>query len=102
MVWPAGSWAFSTLLGDDATRLLACVSYVLTAVGFVVGGAGMLAGQAWWRPAVVGSAALSVIVFVLFWDGGVRKLDQQGGIGLLINFAIVAAVLALRRPEFEI
>jgi hypothetical protein len=37
MVWPDRSWAFSKLLGDETTRLLASIAYILTAVGFVVG-----------------------------------------------------------------
>ena len=54
MVWPDGSWAFAKLLGDEATRLLASISCVLAAIGFVAGGAGILAGQDWWHPVVVG------------------------------------------------
>jgi hypothetical protein len=101
MVWPDGSWAFSKLLGDEATRLLASISCVLAAIGFVAGSTGILVGQAWWRPVVVGSAAFSAVIFILFWDGKMRKLDDKGGIGLLINIAILVAVLILRWPDFE-
>jgi len=48
MVWPEGSWAFSKLLGVEATRLLASISCVLAALAFVAGGAGMLLRQARW------------------------------------------------------
>jgi hypothetical protein len=99
MVWPDGSWAFSRLLGDEATRLLASISYVLAAIGFVAGGTGILMGQAWWRPAVVGSAAFSAVLIFLFWDGGMQKLADKGGIGLLINLAILVALLILRWPS---
>jgi hypothetical protein len=99
MVWPDGSWAFSKLLGDGATRLLASISYVLAAIGFVAGGIGILVGQAWWRPVVVGSAAFSAVIVLLFWDGKMRKLDDQGLIALLINVAILLAVLILRWPN---
>ncbi len=58
-------------------------------------------GQAWWRPVVVGVAAFSAVVFILFWDGKVQKLDGQGGIGLLIDIALLVAVLILRWPDFE-
>lgn len=92
MIWPDGSWAFSRLLGDKITRLLASISCVLAALGFVVGGIGILAGQNWWRTVVVGSAVFSTIIYILFWDGKMQKLDNKGGIGLLINLGIVAAV----------
>jgi hypothetical protein len=99
MVWPEGSWAFSKLLGDEATRLLASISCVLAAIGFVAGGIGILVRQNWWRPVVVGSATFSVVIIILFWDGTMQKLDDKGGIGLLINIAILVALLVLRWPH---
>jgi hypothetical protein len=101
MVWPDGSWAFSRLIGDERTRLLASASCVLAAIGFVAGGAGILAGQAWWRPPVVGSAAFFAVMLILLWDGQMQSLDDKGGVGLLINLAILVAVLTLRWPDFE-
>jgi hypothetical protein len=99
MVWPDGSWAFSKLLGDKATRLLASITYVLAAIGFAAGGLGILLGQAWWRPVVAISAAFSAVIVLLFWDGRMRKLDDQGLIALLINGAILVAVLILHWPD---
>jgi hypothetical protein len=99
MVWPDGSWAFSRLLGDEATRWLASITYVLATIGFVTGGIGILVRQDWWRPPVVGSAAFSAVIIFLFWDGDMQRLDDKGGIGLLINIAILAALLVLRWPR---
>ncbi len=98
MVWPDGSWAFSRVLGDDATRTLASISLILAAIGFVAGGIGVLASQHWWRPVVVGAAALSCVVYILFWDARIQNLDGQGLVGLLIDLAIVVAVLVLGWP----
>ena len=99
MVWPDGSWAFSRLLGDEATRNLAGIALILAAMGLVVGGIGILVSQAWWRPAVVGAAALSSVVYVLFWNGRTQNLDGQGMVGLLIDIAILVAVLILQWPQ---
>jgi hypothetical protein len=99
MVWPDGSWAFSRLPGEGATRLLAGISYLLAAIGFVAGGTGILAGQAWWRPLVVGSAAFSTLMILFFWDGKLHKLNDQGLIAILINLAILVAVLILQWPN---
>ena len=96
MVWPDGSWAFSRLLGDATTRWLASVACAVAAVAFVAGGAGLLAGQAWWRPTVVGAAVFSSVVYVLFWDGGLRRLPDKGGIALLINAAFLSRDQSLR------
>lgn len=100
MAWPDGSWAFSRLLGEEAVRWLAGVANVLAALGFVAGGIGVFAGQAWWRPLVVGSAAFSAAIFVLFWDGTLQRLDNQGAIAILLNAAILVAVLVLHWPDF--
>jgi hypothetical protein len=101
MLWPDGSWAFSKILGDETARLLANVLLVLAAIGFVAGGAGILVRQAWWRPVVVGVSAFSAAIFILFWDGGLQKLHDKGAIGILINVAILVAVLIFQWPDFE-
>jgi hypothetical protein len=99
MVWPDGSWVFSRLLGDEAARNLASISLILAAIGLIVGGIGILVSQAWWRPVVVGAAAFSSVVFILFWNGRMQNLDGQGVVGLLIDIAILLAVLILRWPQ---
>jgi hypothetical protein len=99
MVWPDGSWAFSRLLGDGVARNLVSIILLLAAIGLVVAGVGIFVGQAWWRPVVVGVAAYSSVVFILFWNGRMQNLDGQGGIGLLIDMAILFSVLILRWPQ---
>jgi hypothetical protein len=101
MVWPDGSWAFSKLLGEKKTRMLASISCILAAIGFAAGGAGILLGQAWWHPVVVGSAAFSALIILLFWDGKIQRLDDKGFVGLLINLVILVAVLILQWPYLE-
>jgi len=100
MVWPDGSWAFSRLLGDEATRWLASLACILAAIGFVVGGTAILLGQAWWRPVVVAAAAFSAAVLFLLWNGKTQKLAQQGAIAILINLAILFYVLVFQWPDF--
>ena len=99
MVWPDGSWAFSRLPGNEAARRLASISLVLAAIGLVAGGIGILASQAWSRPVVVGAAVLSSIVYILFWNGRMQKVSDQGAFGILINVAILLAVLIVRWPQ---
>jgi hypothetical protein len=101
MVWPDGSWAFSRILGDETTRLLATLLLVLAAIGFVASGAGILVKQAWWRPMTIAVAMFSTVIYVLFWDGAFQELNDKGAIGLLINMAILAAVLIFQWPDFD-
>ena len=98
MVWPDGSWLFSKLLGDETTRLLASILLALTALGFVAGGLGLFIRQDWWRVVTVGAAVASAVIYILFWDGRFQALDDKGGVGLLINFALLVVVLILKWP----
>ncbi len=101
LTWPDGSWAFSKLLGDSSTRALASAGLILAAAGFVIGAAGIFFGQPWWRTVVVASAAFSIIIYILFWNGRWQQIDGQGGVGILIELAILAAVLVFRWPQFD-
>ena len=100
MVWPDGSWALSRVMGKETTRWLAALACILAAVGFVVGGAAILFGQAWWRPVVIGAAAFSTLIWLLFWDGTGQKLANQGLIAVLINLVTLALVLVFEWPDF--
>ncbi len=100
MTWPDGSWAFSRLLGDNGTRTLTGIFCILAAAGFVIGAAAIFFSQPWWRAAVVAAAVLSVILYAFFWNGRLQHLDGQGGVGILINIAILVAVLLFRWPQF--
>jgi hypothetical protein len=59
----------------------------------------VFARQAWWRPVVVSVAVFSSIIYILFWDGSLQSLDNKGGVGILINIAILVALLVLRWPN---
>jgi len=100
MGWTGESWLFSPLLGDAATRLLATVLYSLAALGFVAGGIGVFAQQAWWRPVVIGSAAFSAAIILLFWDGSLQMIVEKGLLGFLINAALLIALLVFDWPRF--
>ena len=101
MLWPDGSWAFSKLLGVNGTRTLASIFCILAAAGFMIAGAGILFGQPWWRMVVVASAVLSVVLYILFWNGKLKQLANQGGVGILIDVAVLAAVLIFKWPQFD-
>jgi hypothetical protein len=98
MGWTGKSWLFSPLFGDGATRSLSTVLYSLAALAFVIGGIGIFAQQAWWRPLVIGSATFSAVIILLFWDGGTQRLVEKGLIGFLINVALLAALLVFDWP----
>lgn len=98
LVWPDGAWVFSKLIGNESTRMLANVLLILAALLFIVAGIGMLTKQSWWQPIVLGAATFSTIIYILLWDGSLQKMADKGWVGILINLAILAAVLIFRWP----
>ncbi len=98
MLWPDGSWLFSALLGEGSTRYLASISLALAALGLVSGGLGLVFNQAWWHPAAAGATILSAVIFLMLWIGKFHAMDDQGGVGLLINLAILGVVFLLKWP----
>jgi hypothetical protein len=98
MTWPDGSWAFSKLLGNETTRMLATILLALAALGFLVGGLGLFIRQDWWRLVTLAAVVISSLIFIFFWDGRFQAMADQGGVGLLINLAILVLVLFLKWP----
>ena len=98
MLWPDGSWLFSKKPGDDAIRLLAGISLALATFGFVAGGLGLFLHKDSWRLVTAGAAVLSSAIFIVFWDGKSQSLSDNGGIGVLINLAILVFVLFYNVP----
>lgn len=74
-------------------RILAAILCVLAGMGFLIGGVGFLFSQAWATITVLTAAILSTVLYALFWDGRKKHLDRQGGIGVLLNVAILATIL---------
>jgi hypothetical protein len=98
MIWPAGSWALSRILGDDGTRTLASGLCVFVAAGFIVGAAGLLSSQAWWGAPVVAAAVVSALLFLLCWNGQMQNIDGQGAVGLVLDAIILITILVFRWP----
>lgn len=98
MTWPDGAWLFSKFLGDESIRLLASLSLVLAALGFAAGGLGLLFRVDWWWFVTAVSSGFSALFYFVFWNGKFQALDDQGGVGVLINWAILAMILVINWP----
>ena len=99
--WPQGSWVVANLLDARTARLVASGASFLAALGYLFGGLGMFAEGRSWRLLVGGAGMLSTTMFVMYWDGGMQHLNDQGGIVVLANLAVMVAVLILRWPDFR-
>ena len=100
MVWPDRAWVFTRFLEDGTVRWITAVALIIAAIGFVASGIGLFWQQVWWRPAIIVAAIFSSVIYLLFWDGDFQYLDNKGGIGILINLAILAALLIFQWPKF--
>lgn len=88
MIWPDGSWLFSGRLEIQVVRTFVAIWCVLVAAGFIITGIGLFLSTGWWREILILSTFLSVLLFVVCWNGSLFKLDDQGGYSILINFTI--------------
>ncbi len=96
MGWSGRSWIFTNLLGDSATRGLASALYVVASLALAVSGIAVTIRVSWSRPLLAASAIFSSAVILLFWDGRMEMLAQKGLVGLLLNAAILVALILLR------
>ena len=99
MVWPDESWLFAGLFGNETSRIIASGACVLAAIGFIVGGIALFSTQSWWRPMTITAAVFSAAIFILFWDGRFFDLANKGLFAILINAAILVALLVFQWPR---
>ena len=102
LAWPDGAWTMSRFAGAGAVRGLATAGCVAVALIFAAGGIGVLAGRPWSRLVVAGAAALSAALYLIFWNGTLQRLPDQGAVGILINLALIVALLVVRRPSLGV
>ncbi len=98
MGWTGESWLFTRLLGDEATRRLASGLCTLATLSFVAGGLGLFLQAGWWGHVVIGSAVLSTAIVLLFWDGQPEMMVEKGLIALIINGALLVALVVFHWP----
>ena len=96
--WPDGAWLFSKFLSDEIIRSLTSLLLGISALGFVISGIGLFLRVDWWRNVAIGSAVFSSLLFFVLWNGKWQALDNQGGIGILINLAILIVILVFNWP----
>lgn len=96
MTWPSDSWTLSWIASSGAVRTLAAIGCGVAALGFVISGLGLAVTASWWARATVVACAFSTLVYLALWNGTTQGLANQGAIGILINVAIVVAVVVAR------
>ena len=94
---PARSWLFPTL-GELTLRIISSIFWIFAAVGFLaalLGFLGVLVPSGLWRPLAVGTAVVSILGLVLFWNTW-PALNTIGALGM--NIVILITQLWLHWP----
>ena len=89
MGWTGKSWLLTPMLGDETTRTLAGIFYVLATFLFVISSIGIFSRGAWNTQALWIASIFSSAVILICWDGHTQMAVQKGVVGLAINMAII-------------
>ncbi len=90
------SWLLTGAVGDTVSRVVAGVLFLAPMAGFLVAAAGLLTGQAWWRQAAVGSAAISLLATALY-PSAFTTGSTVGSVA--VNVIVLYGVLVARWGE---
>ncbi|WP_372949152.1 hypothetical protein [Mariniphaga sp.] len=94
--WPDNSWVLAKFMGTDTIRTIASLMCILVAAAFAISGIAYITNEVWTLKLIQISAILSTVIFILFWDGRLIKLDNQGAIAIIINISIWFVVSLLQ------
>ena len=97
--WPEGSWLYRRMLKARELNTIASGTMLLAGLAFLAAGVGTVTFQEWWRAATIGSAVLSALLFLVFWDGRLKELDAQGAVGVAIDVFLLAVVEVFGKGE---
>ncbi len=94
MWWPGGGPSTSWLWPRAAGSLggLAATLFILAAAGFFGASLGVFIQQGWWRPLVITSSTVSLLVLGPFWYRGLI-------VGAALDVAILIALLWAQWPS---
>lgn len=98
--WPEGAWALSWLPAD-VVRWIATIALGLVGLAFMAAGFALALKAGAWEPLALAGAASSSISLLLLWNGRLESLDAQGLVAILLNAAIMVAVLGFHWPKLE-
>jgi ABC-type dipeptide/oligopeptide/nickel transport system permease component len=89
MKWPRESWLLSGLSAHNTIKIIAGSACIAITAGFMTGALAFFFEQSWWKYCIVYTAILSSAMFIVFWNGKLKKLADQGWIGILINILAI-------------
>ncbi|MEK6481894.1 hypothetical protein WJR50_30405 [Catalinimonas sp. 4WD22] len=90
--WPDRSWFLSRIQSEKMNRLQAGVFCIIGAIVLVISGFSLWWGKVWWTNITIIGLLFSSFIFLLFWNGKLKNLAEQGAYALLINLVILIVI----------
>jgi len=98
-VWNGRSWLFTHRLGDQTTMTLATIVFSAITLVFAVAGIALVAQQEWFSTWAITGSILSIAAIVGFWDGKPDHPIEKGLLGIILDVAILVALLYFAWPS---
>jgi len=98
---PTRSWLFPNL-GEPILRIIGSIFWILAAMGFLaafLGFLGLLVPSSLWRPLAVGTALMSLLGLMLFWNTW-PAFNTIGAFGM--NVVVLVTQLWLHWPPTSV
>lgn len=98
--WTGTSALLGAAFASDALQSMTTWLWILAGIGLLAAAGAVVFASfvpGVWRPLAVGGALAGVASFAVLWDGQASQFVSQGGVGLGISLAIVAAAVAFPR-----
>ena len=96
--WNGRSWLFTRKLGDQTTMTLATIVFSAITLVFAVAGIALVAQQEWFSTWAITGSILSIAAIVCFWDGRPDHPVEKGLLGIILDVAILVALLYFEWP----
>ena len=98
-IWNGRSWLFTRRLGDQATMALATIVFSAITLVFAVAGIALVAQQERFSTWAITGSILSIAAIIGFWDGKPDHPVEKGLLGIILDVAILVALLYFEWPS---
>lgn len=98
MKWP-DSWLLSESVGECRCGTVAASLSLISALGFISAGVLFFSDIDTRRIILLTTGIYSSLVFIAMWNGKLKRLHDQGFIGILINILVLFIVFIFHWPN---
>lgn len=98
-IWNGRSWLLTRRVGDQTTMTFATIVFSAITLVFAVAGIALVAQQEWFSTWAITGSILSIAAIVCFWDGKPDHPVEKGLLGIILDVAILVALLYFEWPS---